>query len=566
MLNNIMVYVQFIITIIIGVYFLTMLRGQYSNKNCLNKDSAVEMEKLRKMNKVSLTEPLTEKTRPKTIKDVIGQEDGIKALKIALCGKNPQHVLIYGPPGIGKTAASRVVLKEAIKNPESPFTEKSKFIEIDATTIQFDERSIADPLIGSVHDPIYQGAGAYGPAGVPQPKPGAVTKAHGGVLFIDEIGELQGLELNKLLKVLEDRRVYFDSSYYSSSNKEIPRHIHEIFENGLPADFRLIGATTRSPEEIPPALRSRCVEIYFKQLNKKEIIKIIKNAFRENNMESDNCVESFISDYAKNGRDAVKIVQTASGVAAMERRSKVELSDAEWVVKTGKFMPVYEKRIISETRCGRVYGLAVGSDGKGFVLDIEVVAKKVFDKTGKITLTGVIEEQEFKTNGQKLKKRSSIVASVNNVFTSLSSLYGIEKENYNIHINFPSCVPVDGPSAGIAIMTAVYSAVFNVPVDSLIALTGEISIFGNVLPVGEISAKVSAAEEAGIKKVIVPYNNYQEINFDKNDIEIIPVESFSDVIMLVFGNGIETKTIEKHKISENINTISALGVDIFKEK
>ncbi len=566
MLNNIMVYVQFAITIIIGLYFLTMLKGQYSSKNCLNKDSTVEMEKLRKMNKVSLTEPLTEKTRPKNIADVIGQEDGIKALKIALCGKNPQHVLIYGPPGIGKTAASRVVLKEAIKNPESPFNDKSKFIEIDATTIQFDERSIADPLIGSVHDPIYQGAGAYGPAGVPQPKPGAVTKAHGGVLFIDEIGELQGLELNKLLKVLEDRRVYFDSSYYSSSNKEIPRHIHEIFENGLPADFRLIGATTRSPEEIPPALRSRCVEIYFKQLNKKEIIKIIKNAFKENNMESDECVQSFISDYAKNGRDAVKIVQTASGIALMERRCKVELSDVEWVVKTGRFMPVYEKKVVSETRCGRVYGLAVGSEGKGFVLDIEVIAKKVYDKSGKITLTGVIEEQEFKTNGQKLKKRSSIVASVNNVLTALYSLYGIEKENYNIHINFPNCVPVDGPSAGIAIMTAVYSAIFDVPVDSMIALTGEISIFGNVLPVGEISAKVSAAEEAGIKKVIVPYDNYKEINFDKNYVEIIPAGSFKDVIMLFFGNGIETKTIEKHKISENINTISALGVDIFKEK
>lgn len=566
MLNNIMVYVQFAITIIIGVYFLTMLKGQYSSKNCLNKDSTVEMEKLRKMNKVSLTEPLTEKTRPKKIADVIGQEDGIKALKIALCGKNPQHVLIYGPPGIGKTAASRVVLKEAMKNPESPFNDKSKFVEIDATTIQFDERSIADPLIGSVHDPIYQGAGAYGPAGVPQPKPGAVTKAHGGILFIDEIGELQGIELNKLLKVLEDRRVYFDSSYYSSSNKEIPRHIHEIFENGLPADFRLIGATTRSPEEIPPALRSRCVEIYFKQLNKKEIITIIKNAFKENNMESDENVQSFISDYAKNGRDAVKIVQTASGIASMERRCKVELSDAEWVVKTGRFMPVYEKKVVSETRCGKVYGLAVGSDGKGFVLDIEVIAKKVYDKSGKITLTGVIEEQEFKTNGQKLKKRSSIVASVNNVLTALYSLYGIEKENYNIHINFPNCVPVDGPSAGIAIMTAVYSAIFDVPVDSMIALTGEISIFGNVLPVGEISAKVSAAEEAGIKKVIVPYDNYKEINFDKNHAEIIPAGSFKDVIMLVFGNGMETKTIEKHKISENINTISALGVDIFKEK
>ncbi len=85
--------------------------------------------------------------------------------------------------------------------------------------MRYDERSIADPLIGSVHDPIYQGAGAYGVAGVPQVKEGAVSKAHGRVLFIDEIGELQNCQINKLLKVLEDRRVMFESAYYSEEKK-----------------------------------------------------------------------------------------------------------------------------------------------------------------------------------------------------------------------------------------------------------------------------------------------------------------------------------------------------------
>lgn len=137
--------------------------------------------------------------------------------------------------------------------------------------MRFDERAIADPLIGSVHDPIYQGAGALGAQGVPQPKPGAVTRAHCGVLFLDEIGELHPMQMNKLLKVLEDRRVYFDSAYYSPDNSAIPPHIHDIFQNGLPADFRLIGATTRNPEEMPPALRSRCVELFFARWGRRSL-------------------------------------------------------------------------------------------------------------------------------------------------------------------------------------------------------------------------------------------------------------------------------------------------------
>ena len=69
----------------------------------------------------------------------------LKALRAALCGPNPQHVILYGPPGIGKTAAARVILEEAKKQPLSPFKENAKFVEIDATTARFDDRGIADP-------------------------------------------------------------------------------------------------------------------------------------------------------------------------------------------------------------------------------------------------------------------------------------------------------------------------------------------------------------------------------------------------------------------------------------
>ena len=278
MLGNILAVINLFFAVVIGLYFFNLLKGQQGNRTAVEKESRKELEKLQRLREISLSEPLSEKTRPKTFKDIIGQEDGIKALKAALCGPNPQHVLIYGPPGIGKTCAARIVLDEAKKNPMSPFRKDAKFIEMDATSVRFDERSIADPLIGSVHDPIYQGAGPLGVAGIPQPKPGAVTKAHGGILFLDEIGELHPIQMNKLLKVLEDRKVFLESAYYNSEDRNIPRHIHEIFTKGLPADFRLVGATTRNPDEIPLAIRSRCLEIYFRGLTQDEIMIIARNA------------------------------------------------------------------------------------------------------------------------------------------------------------------------------------------------------------------------------------------------------------------------------------------------
>ncbi len=84
--------------------------------------------------------------------------------------------------------------------------------------------------------------------------------------------------MNKMLKVLEDRKVFLDSAYYSEENTQIPNHIHDIFQNGPLADFRLIGATTRMPNEIPPAIRSRCLEVFFRELEKDELKTVAKTA------------------------------------------------------------------------------------------------------------------------------------------------------------------------------------------------------------------------------------------------------------------------------------------------
>lgn len=529
-----MIIIQFVFSVIIGIYFLVLLKNQQTTKISIGKESKKELEKLKNLRLIHLTEPLSEKTRPNSFKEIIGQDDGLRALKAALCGPNPQHVIIYGPPGIGKTAAARAALNEAKKIPFSPFKEDAPFIEMDATTLRFDEKGIADPLIGSVHDPIYQGAGAYGAAGIPQPKPGAVTKAHGGVLFIDEIGELHPIQMNKLLKVLEDRKVYLESAYYSSEDPNIPSHIHDIFQNGLPADFRLIGATTRSPEEIPPAIRSRCTEIFFQPLTQEDVKQIVKNAAKKGAFSLDEGVAELISTYANNGRDAVNILQTAGCVAIMENRSDITIKDIEWVIEFGQYNKRLDKKIFSEKRIGSVNGLAVYGIRMGALLEIEVTAQKAEEKSkGSLKVTGIIEEEEFNKNNGKMKRRSTAFASVENVLTVMKNVFDIPYKGYDIHINFPGGMPVDGPSAGVAIFIAVYSAILKKPVSAKIAMTGELSIRGNIHPVGGVHAKINAAREAGIEKVFIPLDNWQE-TYKNYAIEVIAVKNIEELVKQVF--------------------------------
>lgn len=531
-MTMVLLAVNVFFSVIIGLYFWNMLKSQQTNKTAVHRESKKEMEKLQKMRQISLSEPLAERTRPTKMKDIIGQQEGLRALRAALCGPNPQHVIIYGPPGVGKTAAARVVLQEARKNPLSPFKPDAKFVEIDATTARFDERGIADPLIGSVHDPIYQGAGAMGVAGIPQPKPGAVTKAHGGILFIDEIGELHPIQMNKMLKVLEDRKVFLESAYYHSEDTNIPSHIHDIFQNGLPADFRLVGATTRTADEIPPAIRSRCVEIYFRALLPEEIEHIANQAIEKLGVQAEPGAVQVIKKYATNGREAVNMVQISYGLALTERRKKILASDVEWIVHNSQISPRPDKKIPPKPRVGVVNGLAVYGPNLGALLEIEVTAVKTQKNApGTVNITGVVEEETLGEGhgSRSLKRKSLAKSSVENVLTVLRKT-DIYPDQYDLHVNFPGGMPVDGPSAGTAMAAAIYSAIRGVPVDNKVAMTGEISIHGNVKPVGGVVAKVSAALQAGAQKVIIPQDNWQSIFEEMDGIEVIPVTHVEQVL------------------------------------
>lgn len=509
-MTELLLVTQIAFLVIMGFYLVSTRKAETEKKNAVEGNARMRAAELHKLRDISLTEPLSEKTRPKCMQDIVGQQEGISVLNAALCGKNPQHVIIYGPPGVGKTCAARLALELAKNSKDTPFAHDAKFVEMDATAIRFDERAIADPLIGSVHDPIYQGAGSYGQAGIPQPKPGAVTKAHGGVLFLDEIGELHSVQMNKLLKVMEDRRVFFESAYYSETDKNMPPYIHDVFKNGMPADFRLVGATTRRPEDIPSAIRSRCIEVFFRPLYKDELAVIAKNAAIGGGVPLEEGAAERVAEYSSSGRDAVNMIQLALGIAYANDNKIITKKDIEWIAKAGRYHKQNVLRIAKNARNGVVNALGVSSDMRGFVFDIECCAVRAKDRAGRLVLSGFAEKEEMKSQSRCLERRSTAICSAENVLAVLENLFGLPVREYDIRINALGGMMVDGPSAGLAMAVLVYSVLTQKAIPGDIAFTGEVSLTGLVRAVGGVREKTEAAARAGVHTVYIPKENSGE--------------------------------------------------------
>ena len=481
-----------------------------------------KLEELGVLESRALSDSALMQLRPKKLDQVVGQDAAVRSLLAKIASPYPQHVILFGPPGVGKTTVARLALEEAKRLGRGPFVSDAPFVEANGATLRWDPRESTNPLLGSVHDPIYQGSRReFAEGGIPEPKLGLVTRAHAGVLFIDEIGEMDPLLQSKLLKVLEDKRVMFESSYYDDSDPSVPAYVRKLFKEGAPADFVLIGATTREPDEIDPAILSRTAAVYFQPLTQSQVAAIVTSAAKRLGVRCSKAVAELIASYTIEGRKAVQILADAFGLALVRRgkskhKAAIVADDVLAVVQSGRMLPHTPVRARRTREVGKSFGLGV-VHYLGSLIEIEAIVFRASHQ-GK----GTVRFNE--TAGSMAKD------SVFNAAAVLRALAGIDLADYDLHVNIIGGGNIDGPSAGLAVFLATYSALTKKALPQNIAVTGEISIQGRVRPIGGVVEKLYAARQAGMRAVIIPKENARELDRVTLGLDVIPVSTVQEAL------------------------------------
>ena len=419
--------------------------------------------------------------------------------------------------------------------------------------------TLAGSLLGDVrHDP-FQSGGMETPAHE-RVEAGAIHKAHGGVLFIDEINLLRLHEQQALLTAMQEKEFSISGRSERSSGaltKTEP----------VPCDFILVAAgNLDAVQGMHPALRSRIrgygYEVYVNSVmpdtsrNRRRLIRFVAQEVKnEMGKKTGNpiphfdksAIEVILRESQRRAgrrgkltlrlRELGGLVRVAGDLACEEG---CDITSARHVLAARRIARPLEQQVAdrmierrsdysmlvnSGERVGRVNGLAVlgadtgMSDFSGVMLPVEALVTPSHKTGGSVYATGGLSDMAKE--------------SVTNVSALIKKLTGKDVSDYDIHIQFVDTHGVDGDSASITIAAAIISALEDVPIDQNMAMTGSLSVRGEVLPIGGVTAKIEAAAKSGIGRVIIPTANMKDVLIDdeyKDMIEVIPVENLTDVL------------------------------------
>ncbi|MDK2825120.1 Lon-like ATP-dependent protease [Methanolobus vulcani] len=429
----------------------------------------------------------------------------------------------------------------------------------------------AGALLGDVrHDP-FQSGGLETPAH-DRVESGDIHKSHKGVLFIDEINTLSLESQQSLLTALQEKEYPITGQSERSSGALVKTE-------PVPCDFIMVAAgNLDAMEKMHPALRSRIkgygYELFMRESmednaeNRKTLVRFVaQEVMRDGHIPpfDQTAVDEVIREAQRRAgrkghltlklRDLGGLIRVAGDIAQSE---DAPVATAKHVLAAKKMARSIEQQLADSylerkndyqlfkkmgSAVGRVNGLAVMGGDSGIVLPIMAgVAPSLSNSEGKVIATGMLKD---------IAKEA-----VQNVSAVIKNVTGKDISNHDIHIQFIGTYEgVEGDSASISIATAVISALENIPIDQSVAMTGSLSVRGDVLPIGGATYKIEAAARAGIKKVIIPKSNEDDVLIEdayKDKIEIVPVTNIVEVI--------EHSLVgpEKERILEKLKSLSSL--------